>query len=175
MVFVLVACYSWKILMQFTNHFMVLNTEDKDWHSIAHVVKTLFRIKPHSHITCSVFNLFYIPQETWHNSARVRFIVSGIIKIITNINISLQSVEVIVVLFARTSFTGYHRKHNTTQWGTSARRPVEKTNRYQLCKSPLRADSFSRPQTHCGTVIVTSFSTSLLDILLSTHQHLPER
>lgn len=45
----------------------------------------------------------------------VRFIVSGIIKIITNINISLQSVEVIVVLFARTSFTGYHRKHNTTQ------------------------------------------------------------
>lgn len=85
----------------------VLNREDKDAlpKQHTHVVKTLFRIK-HSHITCSVFNLFYIPQEMWHSSARVRFIVIGIIKIITNINISLQSVEVIVVLFSLTSFTG---------------------------------------------------------------------
>ena len=69
------------------------------------VIKILFRIK-RSHITRSVVNLFYIPQEKRHSSAMVRFIMIGIIKIITNIVISLQSEEVIVVLFSLTSFTG---------------------------------------------------------------------
>lgn len=68
------------------------------------VIKFLFRIK-RSHITRSVVNLFYIPQEKRHSSAMVLSIMIGIIKIITII-ISLQSEEVIVVLFSLTSFTG---------------------------------------------------------------------
>lgn len=52
---------NYSALIHFQNDF-VLNTEDSLATRCTHVVKTLFRIK-HSHITCSVFNLFYIPQE----------------------------------------------------------------------------------------------------------------
>ena len=70
------------------------------------VIKILFRIKQRSHSTGSVVSLFYIPQEKRHSSAMIGFIMIVIVKITTNIIISLQSEEVIVVLFGLTSFTG---------------------------------------------------------------------